>query len=217
MSTEAALTWGRSDWGATRPGERLREASIDSYRLNLRANVRALWTGEWSMSEFIGAMTDTVERGIMDAWKEGAAKAGVAEDELTQAELDARMAFMWAQWSQLPGLATFVDAHSQANGGKLETALGRVDLWVNKYNEAMAQAQLMAKADMKWQWIVGPTEQSCRDCQRYNGRVYRASTWAKYQISPQNIRLACHGYRCLCRLVPTDLPANKGRPPAMTG
>ena len=217
MSTEAALTWGRSDWGATRPGERLREASIDSYRLNLRGNVRALWTGEWSMSEFIGAMTDTVERGIMDAWKEGAAKAGVAEDELTQAELDARMAFMWAQWSQLPGLATFVDAHSQANEGKLETALGRVDLWVNQYNAATTEAQMMAKADQKMLWMLGPTEEHCRDCAKYAGRVYRASTWLKYNIRPQAMALACHGYRCACTTVPTDLPANKGRPPAMTG
>ena len=216
MDRNAALTWGRSDWGATRPGERLREASIDSYRLNLRANVRALWTGAWSMSEFIGAMTDTVERGIMDAWREGAAKAGVAEDELTQAELDARMAFMWAQWSQLPGLATFVDAHSQANEGKLETVLGRVDLWVNQYNSASIKAEAMAAGDAKYAWVYGPTEH-CTTCLRLNGKVKRMSYWVDH-VLPQNApnpRLLCGGWRCQCTLQKTAEPLSKGKLPGV--
>ena len=213
---EPNVTWGSSDWGAIRP-QRLAEAGIDSYRTDLRALVRGLWGGDMDMNQFVSSMTDAVERGIMTAWREGAAQVGVAEDEFTQEELDARLTFMWSQWSYIPEFATAIETGSQANGGKLAPLNSRIDLWANKYNEAMAQAQMMAKADQKLEWIVGPTEQSCRDCQKYSGRVYRASTWMKYGISTQNPRLACHGYRCLCRMTPTDAPANRGRPPGMTG
>lgn len=217
MSVHPFHTWGRSDWGAKRPGEPLSEAGIDSYRSNLRSLVRGLWGAKMGMAQFVASMTDSVERGIMTAWKEGAARAGVAEDELTTKETDARMAFMWAQWSQIPGFATAIEAGSKANKGKLTPQLARVDLWVNQYNAAATEAQMMAKADQKLLWVLGPTEEHCPDCAKYAGRVYRASTWLKYGIRPQSLKLACHGYRCLCTTVPTDAPANKGRPPGMTG
>jgi len=217
VEARAALTWGRSDWGAIRPGEILREAGMDSYRLNLQADAYALWAGEWTVGEFIGNATDTVERAIIDAWQEGAARAGVAEDELTQEEQDARMQFMWQQWSALPGLADFIQANSRANEGKLTTVQNRLELWYNQYNAAATQAQMMAKGDQKLLWRLGATEEHCPDCAKYAGRVYRASTWAKYDIRPQHQSLACHGFRCLCMLEPTDQPANKGRPPALPG
>lgn len=217
MSTRAALTWGRADWGRLKPGEILREAGIDSYRSDLRALVRGLWSAAMDVGQFIASVTDAVERAVMTAWREGAAKAGVAEDELTDAETMARDEFMWAQFSRIPDFAMFVDEHSRENEGTLETCFARADLWINQYNAVVNQAQIMAKADAKLLWVLGPTEEHCRDCARYAGRVYRASTWGRYQIQPQSQSLACHGYRCLCQLEPTDLPANKGRPPAMTG
>jgi hypothetical protein len=196
MSVHPFHTWGRSDWGAKRPGEPLSEAGIDSYRSNLRYNVRGLWTGEMDMAQFVAIMTDTVERGIMTAWREGAARAGVAEDELTTKETDARMAFMWAQWSQIPKFAAAVEEGSKANKGKLTPQLRRVDLWANQYNSAVVQAYAMAGADLKGLWILGPTEEHCSSCSRLAGKVKRMSYWRDH-VLPQNApnpALSCGGW-----------------------
>ena len=212
---EPNATWGRSDWGAIRP-QRLAEAGIDSYRADLRNNVRALWGGDWDMSNFVASMTDTVERGVMGAWREGAAQAGVAEDELTPAELDARLAFMWAQWTHIPSFAVAIEAGSRANDGKLAPLNNRVDLWANQYNSAVIRAYAMAGQDLKGVWIYGPTEH-CSTCAGLHGKVKRMSYWAAH-VLPQNApnpRLSCGGWRCQCRIEPTDAPMSRGRLPGV--
>jgi len=216
MNIRGALTWGRSDWGALKPGELLSEAGIDSYRSQLRAIVRGLWIGAIDIQDFVLRMTTSLKRSITAAWKEGASKAGVTEDELTDDEKYERENFYWRQVGHIEMFGTDVEKASKANGGKLAPLMGRVDLWVNQYTAVENQAFLMASKDQKLIWVVGPTEH-CRDCAKYEGRVYRASTWAKYGIAPQNHSLACGGWRCQCRFEPSDLPANRGRPPAMTG
>ena len=198
---------------------RLSEASgISSFRLNLRAAVRALWSGTWGESEFIGAVGDDIERAYPRAWLEGAKDCGIVSlDELTLLERNALRQATYDAFPFIPPFADAIVAGSKANGGKLTPLLKRTDLWVNGYNSIVAQARLMACGDRKLEWQLGATEDHCYDCSRYNGRVYRGSVWAKYNIQPQSHGLACHGWRCDCRLVQTDKPANKGRPPAMTG
>lgn len=214
--TSWAATWGRRDWAASRPAQRLAEAGIESYRSNIRTNVRALWSGAWTVGEFVNAMTVSVERGIMWAWAEGAAACGVGEDEMTEEEQDARTSEMWSQWSYIGGFADAIDADSKANDGKLEPLLSRAELWVNHYNEVVSKAKAMACADTKAIWILGPTESHCVSCAGYAGRVYRYSTWLKWGALPQSYALACRGFNCQCSLEMTDAPANKGHPPAPT-
>jgi len=216
VNTNAALTWGRSDWGAMRPGELLSEAGIDSYRSELRAIVRGLWAGSISPGDFTWRGLTALEQATKAAWKEGAARAGVTESEYTDEEKYARERAYWRQRERMIMFGDDVKKGSKANGGKLAPLLSRVELWVNQYTAVENQAFLMASKDQKLLWVVGPTEH-CPDCAKYEGRVYRASTWAKYGIRPQSSQLACHGFRCQCRFEPSDLPANRGRPPAMTG
>jgi len=217
MGTDWFVTWGRRGWGATRPGERLAEAGIDSYRSELRSLVRGLWAGVIKLGDFIGDALSAIDRAGTAAWNEGAARAGIKPDELSDEERFERERFYWDHYIRVPNFARDIEAGSKANGGKLETQLARVELWVNQYNGVVVKAQMMANADQKLEWVLGPTEEHCRDCATYAGRVYRASTWMRYGIQPQSPQLACHGFRCQCRLEPTDAPANKGRPPAMTG
>lgn len=217
MIARAALTWGRADWGTMQtPTEVLSEAGIDRYRRDLRSFVRGLWTGVMDTARFIASVTDAVERAVMTAWREGAAKAGVKEDELTPDELAARDQAMWNQWMHVAGFAEFVDANSRANGGNLETCLNRADLWVNQYNSASVKAEAMAAGDMKAVWVLGPTEH-CPTCAKLNGKVKRMSYWVAH-VLPQNApnpRLSCGGWRCQCTLQKTDLPLSKGRLPGV--
>jgi hypothetical protein len=109
-----------------------------------------------------------------------------------------------------------VERNSRAEGGKLTPLLGRGDLWVNRYNQAVSMAKMSACGDLKYRWIVGPTEH-CTDCAMYNGRVYRGSVWASVGAQPQASALACHGFRCQCILQQTTDAAMPGRPPAPRG
>ena len=216
MNTNAALTWGRSDWGALKPGELLSEAGIDSYRSQLRAIVRGLWGGSIDIQDFVLRMTTSLDRSIKAAWKEGAARAGVTEDEFTDDEKYERERFYWAQVGHIASFGTDAEKGSKANGGKLAPLLSRVELWVNQYNSVAVKAEAMAAGDAKYMWVYGPTEH-CSSCAGLNGKVKRMSYWVEH-VLPQNApnpRLSCGGWRCKCTLQKTTEPLSKGRLPGV--
>ena len=169
---------------------------------------------------FVDDFASAIRRRFIEAWHEGAATCGIQPDELTDEELQAleteinqEITYIWQFSVDIIG-----DIISNRNsGGKLKPLLDRVELWMNAYHRLKSQAQLMACADQKLKWVMDPAQENCEDCQKYNGRVYRGSIWAKYGIQPQGSNLACGGWRCGCILVVTDDPVTAGRPPSPTG
>jgi hypothetical protein len=63
---------------------------IVSFRRNLRASVRGLWSGALTKRQALATFRRAIERGIEQAWVEGAAECGIQEDELTTEELTKR-------------------------------------------------------------------------------------------------------------------------------
>lgn len=59
----------------------------------------------------------------------------------------------------------------------------------------------------------GMVVHNCASCLMYSGRVYRASTWKKYDIYPRMRSLLCRGLRCGCEFRPTAMPCTPGKPP----
>ena len=196
--------------------ERLAE-TLPAFRMAIRANIERLWSGRGSLERFLRDMVADIERELTNAWYEGAAEMGVAAEELSSIEKRALAIAINEQVIHVTDFGAYIVEHSKKNKGQLTPLLFRGDMWINAYNRVQNQARILAGADRKLMWVRGPTRDSCRDCLRYDGRVYRASTWSGHGISTQNPRLACHGYNCLCQLIPTDAPLNKGRPPGMTG
>ena len=190
--------------------------SISDFRLSVRAAVRGLWNGEFSTFYFVDTMRAAIERNLKRAWVAGAAECGIKEDELSDGEIAARDRLIDSQFPYLLGFAGDIEENSKASGGLLGPHLERAEMWVRKYDEAKNQANVMACGDKKLKWIYGDTEH-CEDCNKLNGKVYRASIWAKYGIRPQSKSLACGGWRCKCTLQPTGEPATKGRPPGLKG
>lgn len=158
-------------------------------------------------------MEGIINQGIRAAWRNGLEKAGILENEMTADEIAARNDFIHNQYVYLDGLADAIAAGKRGQG-KLGNFLARSDLWINAFNAAVNQAFVAAAGNKKLEWVYGDTEH-CEDCLKYNGRVYRASTWDKYDIRPQSHSLACRGFRCHCAFVETDSPVTKGRPPGM--
>lgn len=189
---------------------------LSDYRLGVRAAVRSLWQGRVERVDFVDNMVSTITRGLRRAWMEGARKAGIAENELTEAEVQARADFINGQFVYLPQFATAIDDNSRGKGGKLTPLFKRGETWVNRYNEAFQQSFMMASGNKKLEWFYDPQKENCVDCANYNGRVYRASIWAKHNIHPRMWHLECRGQFCGCRFEETNKAATPGRPPIPT-
>lgn len=61
-----------------------------------------------------------------------------------------------------------------------------------------------------YEWVLGKTEQHCKDCLRLNGQRHRFKSFKARGLLPKSSQLACHGDFCDCRLVKTNEKA-RGR------
>lgn len=175
-----------------------------------------------------------------NAWQDGIREFGLTMSDLTGLELFALSTTIDSDRPHLAGFISFVNRNRAATerpwfyGAENQpsfkewkkwaaqrpvygTIKARMRLWWNAYHRVSTEAKQQAAGDRPMIWSLGPTKENCRDCLNYNGRVYRASTWGKWDIRPQSPRLACHGVNCLCRLRVTTEPITPGRPPGMTG
>jgi len=184
-------------------------------RSGVRSAVRGMWSGALSASQFSEAMKSVLSRQLQVAWLEGALDCGIQADELSEDEVKTRDAFISEQNGYVSDFGSAIREQDKASGGKLQSLFGRAEMWVNRYGDAKERAKQLACADQKLVWVIGPTERHCRDCSKYDGKVYRGSTWG--DIRPRHPDLACHGYRCKCRRDPTTKRASRGKPLGMTG
>jgi hypothetical protein len=197
----------------------MRESGLTIYAGSIRANFRALWSGTWSTGDFIIAMLETIALGLRTAWIEGMESAGVAEDEISPEEWSILQERINQENAQIAGLAADINASNRAAGGKLGDLMPRAELWINRYNDIVNLARMTASTDPKLRWAIGVGAiDHCQDCLDYNGKVYRASVWAKYGIRPQGENLACGGWRCQCEFVPAaGERGSSGHPRAPSG
>jgi len=186
---------------------------IGSFRTNIRGPVRGLWNGAIDRFDFLSQMELAIRRGFEQAWAEGARGCGILPGEYSPEEEAVLRERIFDQLPYLLNFAADIEDNSQANGGKLGALFTRADMWVNRYNEVMNQARVMACGDQKLVWVLGPTEH-CGTCLRLAGKVKRASQWMAHPLQPQSRLLECGGFRCQCSLQPTDAPMSKGPLPS---
>lgn len=189
--------------------------SAETFSRGLRSAVRGLWMGVLDSWQFYKAFEAAIGREIALAWEEGAADGGVTPEEYSPEENAALSRFLVGQYEYITDFADTIMQRSRAKGGALQPLLDKVELWVNRYSEARNQARAMAMADQKMIWELGPTVKHCTSCLKVAGKVKRGSVWFDSGIMPQSRVLECGGWRCLCGLKPTKLPATPGPLPSM--
>ena len=197
--------------------DKARFTSIEAYAKSLRDSVRGLWTGRFDRPTIWEAMGSAIERHLEVAWREGAAECGIRPYERTAKEQATLERFIDGQIAFVPRFGGFVEENNRESGGLLRTSLKRLPPWVNRWNEVKAESQLISCADTKYIWRLGFAEH-CKTCLKLNGRVMRGGRWDELDVHPQDTRpgkLACNGYNCKCRLVPTDKRATPGRLPRL--
>lgn len=190
--------------------------SLDSYLFGIRASIRGLYKGEFSLFQFVDNMVGTVERNLIIAWNDGARDCGIRPNEMSQDELLTRDRYINNQFRYILPLGQKV-IQDRDIGRKITQSLSRANPWANRWRDMRALGSQTVCADLKMLWRWDPRKEHCCDCENMNGRVYRNSTWARYGIRPGSSSLACFGGYCGCTLNPTNLPATPGRPPGLRG
>lgn len=184
------------------------------YRDGIRANVRGLWRGVLTRSQFEGNMEMLVKRGMAFAFAEGAKENGMTPQDYTDKEVLALQDIVDSEVAQISGFADAIEA-ARADKKPLEPLMTRADLWIARYQDVAGRARVLTGQDRKYRWELGPTEH-CTTCANLAWQVRRGSFWQSHVLpqNPPNEKLECKGYRCQCRLVETVLePITQGRLP----
>lgn len=186
---------------------------LSTYKMAVTRNAQLLWEGRNTRSQFIGAMQQAIRYQFPEAWAIGAKQCGIQADELTEEEQEALQEQIDINVDRLEDFADYIVENNRSSGQVFGITMSRAKMWINSYERVIELAKSYACADQKMVWILGAAEQHCKDCLRFGGKVYRMSQWNKIGILPKSIQLACHGYRCQCKLVPTTKALSRGRPP----
>ena len=185
---------------------------------DVRGIFRALWAGTSDAEFALDLMNDTVRLGLTRAFVEGTALCGIAPTEWSPEEKDALRDAIYNEQSRIWPALMFAEENSKANGGKWGTTAARAAVWVNRYRDVANMAKVMACADKKLEWVLGPTKEKCSSCLKLAGKIKRASYWDRMGIRPQNPPnpvLECQGYNCLCDFRVTDLHMSPGPLPRL--
>ena len=185
--------------------------SAGTYRSALRAVARGLWSGVIDYDQFWDNFSSAIRSGLTAAWNAGAKKGGIKPEELTLDEQTELQNIIFSQFGHIAKLASWIEQNNKASGSKLGAVLSRIELWVQAYPSTFDKAYAMAAGDQKAKWIYGDTDH-CSTCQTLHGKVKRMSFWLTHVMprNPPNSKLECKGFRCQCRLEPTNEPISRG-------
>jgi hypothetical protein len=184
-----------------------------SYLQSLRAVARGLWVGAIDYAQAYEALDIAVRHGITKAWYEGLKEAGFSPTEMSDAEKLELRRMLVNEQTRMDSFLTHCLDNNKASGATWATCDAKAKLWAMRASDARNKALTMAQSDPKLMWAIGYTEKHCSTCLKLNGKVKRASYWAKIGVRPQNPPnplLECQGWRCDCRFVPTEEPLSKG-------
>lgn len=182
--------------------------TIEGYRMLLRENARALWTGDWEFFGFYESMVATITRGFNQAWAEGMAKFGLTIDDQSPEERMRLTQEIFNEQIHIEGVADYIDQNSKANGGLLGNCMQRIEQWVAAYTRIKQLASAIAARDKPLKWTLHPAEH-CDSCARLSGKIKRGSYW-QIHVTPKDWdKLDCRK-GCQCTLEPTSEPLSKG-------
>ena len=115
----------------------------------------------------------------------------------------------------------FEETPDRTDGAGRDKLLARVGLWAVALAGVYSMSQVHTppkvttdaegnevEEELRFEWVLGPTKESCVDCQELSGHVMTAAEWRAAGIEPQSPDLACSGFNCLCSFVQTDSPSD---------
>src|SRR3989304_2977441 len=133
-------------------------AGFDAYRTGLRNYVRGFWNGAIDKDQFIDNTRTLINRRLMQAWLEGAARCGITEDEMTEEEWLIIGEIVRTELEYLPGFAEAIAEQRKVKDGKLQPLFNRVEMWALRYSNVVDRAQTLTCGNKKLGWVYGDTQ-----------------------------------------------------------
>lgn len=191
--------------------------TLNYYGRALDKAVTDFYGGKADAGQFIDKMIDLIDGQLTRAWHEGMRNVGLdpAQEMLVVYEKQLR-GIINAEYDRVLDFAQAIEDARKA-GLPVGPLRDRTELWVNRYTQVVNEAQVTTAPGKRYEWQYGDTKQHCGTCLALHGVVATGDAWAASGVKPQsppNPRLECGGWRCRCRLVPTDKPATDTGIPA---
>jgi hypothetical protein len=182
--------------------------TYDYFLFALNQSVGDLYNGKITEDDFSGNLADLLEQQLRRAWNEGmrANDLDPATDMTDEWEAIYQEAVL-AQYEYIEQFAADIAQGAEDGAGSAQFK-ARAASWANRYND-MVSTSTLETADKKDRliWEMGATEQHCVTCSSLNGIIAWAEEWEISGFHPQgaqNDLLSCGGWKCDCRLSPTD-------------
>lgn len=161
-------------------------------------------------SAFLDDFIASIDNQLHRAWNEGADEVGVSPEDMTDDDMTRLQAIIDSEYDHVTDLGTDI-LNARQDGDTLDefrqSFRSRIDMWVNRYTETLNDAKIHFGGKTRLVWRLGATEQHCDTCLQLDGIIAWAEEWEQSDIHPQeppNRHLECGGWRCDCRLDPTD-------------
>jgi hypothetical protein len=182
----------------------LERKTYEAYKRQLWQAVLDLYRGG-SVSDFEDSWAGSIEEQLNRAWREGARSVEVDPKDFEEEDIAEIEAIIVNEFGYVSGLAAEIVQAAKDEAG-FDAFRSRVDIWANRYNDVVNRAVVWFGDRENIEWIYGDTEH-CKTCEALNGIVAWAKEWELAGVVPQNPDnpvLECRGWRCQCRLEPTD-------------
>ena len=185
---------------------------------------RALWdytrkfhAGSMDVSTFLDKFIALVEDQARRAWNEGMRNVGQDPANMSIPQRARLQEIINQEFNHVLDFASAIEA-AKNEGKPVDPFKARVDLWANRYPNIVNEAQAYCAPYDRFRWEYGDTKDHCSTCYTLNGIVATGQQWQMSGLMPQNPpnhRLECGGWRCRCRLVPTQDPLTETGIPAV--
>lgn len=170
--------------------------------------IEAARGGDMAKRRFSTIMRAHLRRLGLAAFRDGLEEGGVNPDDM-----DDRDQAALQEWIRIqsPYVTNFANRVFDQGLSDAQVAI-HAEMWGNKsLRDALQLGQASAAWNQVFEWVLGPTEESCPDCLRLATQRHRMRDWRRTGWLPGAIKLACHGFNCLCKLVLAAGKRSRGR------
>lgn len=193
-----------------------RQKAITATRLDFEADfadlISARVAGDITASRFGALARSQLRKYGLQALRDGLQDGGVqtTDDKGVPVALESDEQATYDLWL-LQQSAYVTEFGKTLTAGNTPDAEAKAVLWSNKsilpiYNEGV----VFADKNGNYQFLLGNTEEHCKDCSRLNGQVHRLRNWNSRDLIPPTEKTECGGWYCDCKLKKTTLPISGG-------
>lgn len=159
-------------------------------------------SGQVTRSAFSNKMRALIRNYGRDAYRDGLTDGGMTEPGFDDDDV-ATINRLVAEQSQY--VTALGEVLFKGDGISPAQEEARPAMWYRKSIEPFYKAGVgSADRNGLYEWVLGRTEEHCKDCLRLNGQKHRMKDWLRRNLIPQSDRLACGGWLCDCKLKKTN-------------